>query len=220
MATVDPSLLIAAKKLVKKGEVIWDIGANVGLFSVAAAVRAGHTGRVVAFEPDLWLVQLLERTSVAQTAEIAQIMVVPVAVASKISLRLFSIATQSRAWNALAEYGRGQTGGVREQHLVPAFNLDWLLSTLPTPNLVKIDVEGAELEILRDQSHLLDVVRPVIICEVGSETADDITKLLHAASYRLFDGEKELFCAQSVHRATWNTVAIPEEKRARYLEDC
>jgi FkbM family methyltransferase len=220
MGSVDPSLLTAAERLVKRGDVVWDIGANVGLFSVAAAVRAGHTGKVFAFEPDLWLVGLLERTSVRQSAELARIAVVPVAVASDISLRSFSIASQSRAWNALTEYGRGQMGGVRKQHLVPAFNLDWLLSTLPMPNLVKIDVEGAELEVLREQSRLLNVVRPVIICEVGSETADEITRLLTAASYCLFDGEKEMVCGQSVHHATWNTVAIPEEKRARYLRDC
>ena len=110
---IDPPLLLAADRLVKTGDVIWDIGANIGLFSLAAAVRAGDRGEVIAFEPDTWLVQLLRRTSAAQPATNAIIKVIPVAVASEISLRPFSIATRSRASNALAEYGSSQMGEVR-----------------------------------------------------------------------------------------------------------
>src|SRR5262245_52390076 len=112
---IGPPLLLAADKLVKAVDVIWDIGANIGLFSLAAAVRAGDRGEVIAFEPDTWLVQLLRRTSAAQPPTYAIIKVVPAAVASEISLRQFSIAARSRASNALAEYGSSQIGGVQEQ---------------------------------------------------------------------------------------------------------
>ena len=173
MARIDPPLLMAAHKLVKTGDVIWDIGANIGLFAVAAAVRSGNRGKVIAFEPDVWLVQLLRRTSAAQPAKNAPITVVPVAVASGVSLRDFSIAVRSRACNALVEYGNTQMGGVEEQQVVAAFNLDWLLTRLPIPDLIKIDVEGAELEVLRNQSRILNQVRPVIICEVGSQSSEE-----------------------------------------------
>jgi FkbM family methyltransferase len=212
---MDPPLLLAADKLVKTGDVIWDIGANIGLFSLAAAVRAGDRGEVIAFEPDTWLVQLLRRTSAAQPPRYASIKVVPAAVASEISLRQFSIAARSRASNALAEYGSSQMGGVQEQQLVATFNLDWLVTKLPRPNIVKIDVEGAELEVLRDQSYMLNEVRPVILCEVGSQCADQITRILTLASYRLLDGERALKEENVITRATWSTVAIPEEKMNR-----
>jgi FkbM family methyltransferase len=219
MARIDPPLLTAAHNLVKTGDVIWDIGANIGLFALAAAVRSGRLGRVIAFEPDVWLVQLLRRTSAAQPAKNAPITVVPVAVASEVSLRSFSIASRSRACNALMEYGNSQMGEVEEQQVVAAFNLDWLLTRLPIPDVIKIDVEGAELEVLRNQSRILNQVRPVIICEVGSQSSDEITRLLTGASYSLFDGEKPSRAPQIVDRATWSTIAIPEEKRHR-LEDC
>jgi FkbM family methyltransferase len=215
LSHIDPPLLLAADKLVKTGDVIWDIGANIGLFSLAAAVRAGDRGEVIAFEPDTWLVQLLRRTSSAQPPGYAIIKVVPAAVASEISLRQFSIATRSRASNALAEYGSSQMGGVREQQIVATFNLDWLVKKLPRPNIIKIDVEGAEIEVLRDQSYMLNEVRPVILCEVGSQCADQITRILTSASYRLLDGERALKEENVITRATWSTVAIPEEKMNR-----
>jgi len=186
MANIDAPLLTVAHTLVRKDDVIWDIGANVGLFSLAAAVCAGDRGQVIAFEPDAW-----------------------------ISLRSLSIAARSRASNALSEYGSTQMGGLEEHHVVAAFNLDWLLSKLPMPDIIKIDVEGAELEVLSNQVRMLNEVRPLIVCEVGSNTTDEITKLLTSASYRLFDGEKPLMNAQIVNRATWSTIAIPEEKRHR-----
>ena len=105
--------------------------------------------------------------------------------------------------------------GWRNNTCVAAFNLDWLLSKLPIPDIIKIDVEGAELEVLSNQVRMLNEVRPVIVCEVGSNTADEITKLLTSASYCLFDGEKPLTKAQIVNRATWSTIAIPEEKKHR-----
>jgi len=222
MASIDPPLLMAAHKLVRAGDVIWDIGANIGFFSLAAAVCAGNRGEVIAFEPDVWLVQLLRRTSAAQPAAHARITVVPAAVASEVSLRRFSIAARSRASNALVGYGSSQMGGVEEQYLVAVFNLDWLLARLRIPNVVKIDVEGAELEVLRNQHRMLNEVRPVIVCEVGSQTADEITRILSSASYCLFDGEKPLEKAQMVQRATWSTIAIPEEKASsafRVAED-
>jgi len=111
MAKIDPPLLMAAHRLVRSGDVVWDIGANVGLFSVAAAVCAGPSGQVIAFEPDIWLAQLIWRTREVQPITSAQITVVPVAVASEISLRSFSIAARSRASNALSEYGTTQMGG-------------------------------------------------------------------------------------------------------------
>ena len=134
---------------------------------------------------------------------------------SKISLRSFLIAIRSRASNALSEYGLTQMGGVEEQYLVAAYNLDWLLSKLPVPDIVKIDVEGAELEVLSNQVRMLTEVRPVILCEVTSNNVEEMTKLLASASYCLFNGEKPLKKAQMVNRATYNTIAIPEEKKYR-----
>ena len=66
MNDVDPVLMNLVKEFVRPGSVVWDIGANVGLFTFAAASLAGPGGQVMAMEPDAWLVQLLRRSAKLQ----------------------------------------------------------------------------------------------------------------------------------------------------------
>ena len=66
MNDVDPVLMNLVKEFVRPGSVVWDIGANVGLFTFAAASLAGPEGQVMAMEPDAWLVQLLRRSAKLQ----------------------------------------------------------------------------------------------------------------------------------------------------------
>lgn len=217
MGQVDPCLLRNVQELVRSGDVVWDIGANIGLFTFAAAALSGSKGAVVAFEPDAWLVQLLRRSRGLQPSHCAQVVVVPVAVASGIALRKFQVARRSRASNFLAEYGHTQTGGVLEEYTVPTFNLDWLLGAQRAPNVIKCDVEGAEVEVFEKQSRMLSQIRPVIVCEVGSETSPAITSVFLENGYRLYDGEKTLTGANEIRQASWSTVAIPEERRRQFL---
>lgn len=212
MKKADPPLLRNVQELVQPGNVVWDIGANVGLLTFAAAAKSGSGGAVISFEPDSWLLQILRRSRSAQPANSAPVTIVPVAVASGIGLRQFNVAARSRASNSLAEYGHSQTGGVMEEFTVPTFTLDWLIDNQPRPDLIKCDVEGAEVEVFRGQMKTLTKIRPIIMCEVGDEQSDEITAIFVDSGYKLFDGEKPLSASSTVSRASWNTIAIPEEK--------
>src|ERR1043165_8291887 len=59
LGKVDPLLLSTVEQIIAPGDCVWDIGANVGMFSFAAAVKAGEKGKVLAVEADTWLVDLL-----------------------------------------------------------------------------------------------------------------------------------------------------------------
>src|SRR4030081_132617 len=52
---VDPMLYRMARELVTAGSIVWDVGANVGLFSFSAAALAGRSGWGLAVEPVLEL---------------------------------------------------------------------------------------------------------------------------------------------------------------------
>jgi FkbM family methyltransferase len=206
---VDPVLLGLVKEFVKPGSVVWDIGANIGLFSFAAASLAGPAGHVAALEPDAWLVQLLRRSAARQPRGSAPVQVIPAAVASEVSIRTFCIASGSRATNHLAEFGAIQTGGVREEQSVVALTLEWLLERLPPPSVVKVDVEGAEMQVLEGARRLFETVRPVLLCEVIPATERAVSEFLHAHDYRIFDGETPAPDRHPLETAPWSTVAIP-----------
>ncbi len=199
-----------AEHVVRPGQEVWDVGANVGLFSVAAAESTGNHGRVTAFEPDLFLVSLLRRTARRSYAGERRLEVLPVAVGRELDLLEFHIANRGRSSSHLdLVSGNSQSGGTRERLPVPTLTLDWLLQRRTAPDVVKIDVEGAEVEVLSGASELLRSARPVLLCEVGERKAGPIGELLASADYRLFDWERR--SSQPVRDAPFSTLALPSE---------
>lgn len=208
MNAVDPGLLDLAGEHVKPGDVVWDVGANVGLFSFAAAQRAGKGGRVVAFEPDIWLVGLLRKSAIIQPQSASPVNVLAVAVAQSVGVREFQIAMRSRATNFLTGHGSSQTGGSRETQLVMTVNLDWLASRFPEPDVIKIDVEGAEKEALEGGREIISRRRPKIICEVVEQHSEWIAHFLRGFGYQLYDADLPATQRRPLDRAPWNTLAI------------
>lgn len=145
---VDPMLLSVVEETVRRGDVVWDVGANVGLFAFAAATRAGSDGRVLCLEADTWNVALLRRSAATQPSSSARVDVLPAAVSDAVGVARFEIAKRNRSTNALEGMGSNQTGGVRETQLVPTVTLDLLANHFPIPSVLKIDVEGAEALVL------------------------------------------------------------------------
>ncbi|MBI3546960.1 MAG: FkbM family methyltransferase [Gammaproteobacteria bacterium] len=211
MEEVDPILLNVAQEHINKGDIVWDIGANVGLFTFAAANLVEPTGKVLAIEPDTWLVSLLRKSSQLEENIIRlHVDVLPVAISDQVGIAKFNVAKRGRATNHLSDStGSTQTGGIREVHLVPTVSLDWLLDNYTAPSFIKIDVEGAEHLVLNGAKKLLSEIRPVIFCEVSSENAEAVTNILKKFNYTLFDATANKNNRKSLQLATWNTLAYP-----------
>jgi FkbM family methyltransferase len=205
----DPILLDAAGSLVKAGSVVWDVGANVGLFTIAAAALAGPKGEVISIEADEWLNSLVSRSIDLNRGRIAPIRQVTAAVTDREGFAEFHIAKRSRSSNFLAGCGASQSGGIRASRLVPTTTLDKLAERFSPPGVLKIDVEGAELLVLSGGKKLLSEARPTIFCEVSREHAEAVTRLLtQELHYQLFDAGEGLARIRPVGTATWNTLAV------------
>ena len=209
----DPELLATARLLVRTGDVVWDVGSNVGVFSKAAAFHGGPEGQVIAFEADSDAMSLLRATCRRHSDAHAPITPVPIAVSDAVGFTRFAIARRARSANAIEGFGTTQTGGVAEIRIVPCMNLDVMLEYFPRPAVVKIDVEAAELRVLEGGNRMLREVRPIIHCEVASETSLEVTALLSHASYRLWSAaDLARGTQEEIRFATDNTVAIPVER--------
>jgi len=209
----DPLLFALAAELVVPGAVVWDVGANVGLFALAASFRAGATGSVVAVEPDAWLAGLIARSSRELPASCAPIAVLAAAIADAPGTADFAIAARGRATSHLASVGGStQSGGERQVLSVPIHTLDGLLTRFPAPRLVKLDVEGAEARCLAGASRLLSEIRPKLICEVAAENAEAVGHTLAANGYTLFDAAVAPPARRPIPMPAWNTLALPAEQ--------
>lgn len=200
----DADLLALAEQRLSADSVVWDVGANVGTFTVASAAVA-ERGQVFAIEADIWLAGLLRRTA-AEPVYGRRIEVVPCAVAASSGVARFVIAARGRASNALeVSGGRSQMGGVREVVLVPTLPLDTLLDTLPAPSFVKIDVEGAELAVLQGAERLLREVRPSVYIEVDEGSAAEVYALFTRHGYTAMDPATD----QPLGHCIENTLFVP-----------
>ena len=137
-------------------------------------------------------------------------MIREMAIPTRVGTARFQVALRGRASNSIAGFGRDMAGGVRETQLVPTTTLDALARELAPPDLVKIDVEGAEDLVLRGGRDLLENARPVVVCEVGPERRDSVTELFRGHRYALYDMDHEKATRRRLERTVWNTIAVPE----------
>ena len=154
--------LVALAGTIAPGSVVWDVGANCGVF----AFSCDPTCDVLGIEADPFLADLLRRSAVGSNVRVLE-----KAVASETGSVEFSIAAHGRASNHLAKVsGNSMSGGERERINVAATTLDDLLSSEPAPAFVKIDVEGAEVEVLMGATRLLSEIRPTLYLEISDDT--------------------------------------------------
>jgi FkbM family methyltransferase len=173
---------------VRQGDVVWDIGANVGYYSAKFVDLVGQDGHVVAFEPSPENLVKLR----AALAGYDNISVVDVALgATRQSLHLLQGEDDLGATSRLVE---ADEVGSYEVEVVAG---DEIVADgkAPPPNMIKIDTEGFELDILKGLTCVLRnyslhsvcvEVHFALLAERGLPSAPkQIEKLLDAAGFRL-----------------------------------
>ena len=161
----EPEVQAALQQYLRPGMVFYDIGANIGFFSLLASRIVGKDGRVIAFEADPDIAARL-RLHVRRNDFLA-LSVEENAVWSEATTVFFartdSATSPDRGLGHVVAKSAGDTIQVN------AVSLDEYVQSAPAPHFLKCDVEGAEVEVFRGAQRLLTEKRPIILCEMHSE---------------------------------------------------
>ena len=148
---------------VSAGFTVFDIGAHAGFFTLLASRLAGPNGRVFAFEPRPDNVERLRRNVEANGAR--NVHVVPAAVSDRSGAAAF-IMHASTLEGRLAAADEMSAASVRTE-AIDALVRDGMAP----PDLMKVDVEGAEGAVIRGAARTIDAERPLMLIEVHSVEA-------------------------------------------------
>ena len=178
-ATKEPQTLDWIDAL-PSGAILWDVGANVGLYSVYAAMK--RDAQVYAFEPSVFNLEQLARNIHLNKLQ-RQITIVPVALSARTGASLFKMT--STAWGgALSTFDRdfGYDGEALKEvfeYTTCGISMGDAISYLgiPPPQFIKMDVDGIEHLILEGGKAVLQQVEGVLV-----EINDDFTEQARQAS--------------------------------------
>jgi FkbM family methyltransferase len=182
---VEPQVQAVLHKYLRPGMTVYDIGANIGFFSLLAARLVGATGRVTAFEADPEIAaRLRENVTRNQSAAIS---VEEKAVWSSSTPVFFARADAEVS----PDRGLGHVIDTDAERSAPstirveAVSVDEYVRKSGAPDFIKCDVEGAEVEVFRGADKLLNERRPIILCEMhGDKNRQTLLKMFENLGYR------------------------------------
>jgi FkbM family methyltransferase len=161
----EPEVQSALVSLLRPGMTFYDVGANIGYFSLLAARLVGQSGYVVAFEADPEIAARLRENAARNS--FTWIAVEQQAVCAEPKTVFFQRA------NPATSPDRG-LGHIVSHEVVGAIQVDGVslddyTSTVRPPDFLKCDVEGGEVEVFSGAERLLRERRPGILCEMHSD---------------------------------------------------
>jgi FkbM family methyltransferase len=184
----EPFTIEWIESVVRAGDVFYDIGANVGAYSLVAAKKPGGAARVFAFEPSYVNLASLCANILTNDA-VDQITPVPVALSNASELTVFRLRTLEPG-GARHTLGHRASAEGPTLYAQPAmtFGLDDLVQRfgLPLPHHIKLDVDGGELAVLEGAARTLSspTLRSMLI-EVSTSMSNEVTQALEPLGLRL-----------------------------------
>jgi FkbM family methyltransferase len=191
----EPNETWAVRRLLGPGQVFVDVGANVGYFSLLASSLVGEQGKVIAIEPVPPTVDKLRENLWLNGS--TNVFLNEVAVTDRLgSVRIYQPHDHNIGANTL----RSSEGGMKSWE-VRTTTLDDMLVGEPSPHLVKLDLEGAELMALRGfTDHLSSPEAPRILCEITDPylrelggSARELIELMEGYGYKAYGCDHLIF---------------------------
>jgi FkbM family methyltransferase len=175
---------------VKRGGIFYDVGANVGFYTLLVSRLIGPAGRVIAFEPSPRNLGFLRHH--LSLNRCANVEVLDLAVSDSEGFTQFSLDADPKKSKITA------AGDIA----VRTTTLDHLMVGLPLPDLIEMDIEGTEYAALRGAEQLLRRSSPAIFLSThGQDVHRACCELLRTLGYKLnaigsrsIDDTDELYC--------------------------
>ena len=211
--------------VLRSGDHFIDVGAHLGRHTLSAARRCGSSGRGLAFEPLPQIAKQL-RENVANAGGIARIDVRRLALSDVPAAEVtFQVAVDRLEESGLMQKSayNGATTLESIKVAVSTLDVEWLKEPTFKPKFIKIDVEGAELQVLRGSVKVLSACRPIVAFESGGralavygDTSQSLFDFFSERQYSLFDlfGHelpRDEFANSHSSEQLWDYVAIPNE---------
>jgi len=211
------------ERSVRPGERFLDIGANVGIYTLAAAHRVGETGRVYAVEPHKPnAVSLMRNVLRNRLQDRVDVLTTPLADRRMVATFYYKDLSPSSTGSQLdATHVAGKEFIPAASEVVLGLSVDELIEAkaIEAPHHVKIDVDGIELSILQGMSALLgSPERPLSVqveLNVGEQEA--IESFMSAKGYKLdhrhftANGKRQLAAGKQISQIAHNAVFVPAE---------
>jgi FkbM family methyltransferase len=187
----EPQAFRILGEILKAGSFAVDIGANIGLYTLAMGKLVGPTGKVVSFEPASESYQaLLDHVCRNSLIEIVEAhMLVVGNKAGNCHFADDGILGTNRVWDSLSQ---GIIPRIVKRRVVTLDQIIYGDGYLP--DLIKIDVEGYEMDVLEGSQKILTQKRCPILCELHpgcwrgmNLSPDDLIRLTEKLGYNIFD---------------------------------
>ena len=186
-----PEIWRAMAPELTEGSVFLDVGAHIGYFSLKGAVAVGKSGRVLAFEPNPETVALLRDNVAASSAK--NVTVEPIACTDHDQmLTLYAAGIINTGMSSLARNNANVTIEGPKAYTVRGRPIDDVVRELNLNRVdaIKVDVEGAELLVLKGTIETLKRFHPKLVVELVPEqlasfkaTPEDVRTLIREAGY-------------------------------------
>lgn len=175
-------------------DVFVDIGANIGLYTLFTCKKIGDSGKVIAVEPDDSNLIVLKES--IKTNRFNNVMVVPCAVGANNCKQIFYEGIMPTASSFYPDKQR-TTYKVRSKKTVNVVTLDSVIkcSGVTRVDWIKIDAEGAELDILAGAKETIDKFRPVILVE-AINSFNAVAAFFTSMSYSINNIATNYYCAK------------------------
>lgn len=187
----DPLLTEFVNNNLNTEEVFIDVGANAGYFTLLAARRVQGAGIVLSIEPNPIVAKQLRAN--VERSNLANVIIEEKVCSDSLQTTIQTLYLHDDSNSGRASLSKSNTAGI-ENVQVASSTVDQLVQEhgLRHVTLVKIDVEGAELMVLRGMTDTMRHFRPTIVIELEphllrgfSATAEDVVSLLSTFGYKV-----------------------------------